>query len=349
MDGIKSLGDFKRCVQFLFDKNEEALEEHGKYHWAQLKAYLIEVNPKLVPHIPCPSGSWRPLDVSGWYINSAADDRRTHESFVLNRTGERVCTIFSLAEARISDYSIEKMVGETHGIDYCWLTRSLMKYWSDKENWMERGVGIKFEDGLRPEEHRSYLSMKAWYGAQGIDPEIEGVLRTLREKYAINSMRWQKISGNDVVISSEWYSNGKVTINRATEVEEALQCVIYMALVYEDELREATKIRDSVYAPFEIEFTRSIDVDGFSNVTSKGVGELKLWLVELEREDDYRRYSGVDLHTWDRVLMGVAPSYAHLVIPMDGCVNAAPRIATVHGEESAGKTSISIDGVEVFA
>lgn len=349
MGKITTIKDLKRYIQFLLEKNEEALEEDGKEHWTQLKSYLIEINQNLLREPPSPSGSWRPLDIPGWYINTVSDDPNTNEAFILNKTGNRVWTIFSLAEAKTSDYLIEKMVGGTHGLDYCWLTRNLLKYWADKENWMERGVGIRFEDGLKPEEARSYLSMKAWYGAQEIDHEIRDIIQNLSEKYAINSLRWQKINNGEIILSSEWYSNGKVTINRAIDVEEALQCIIHMALVYEDELQEATKIRDNVYAPFEIEFSRKIDLDGFTEVTSKGIGELKLWLIDLESEGDYRRYSGVDLHTWDRVLLGVAPEYAHLVVPIDGCVNAAPRFATVQGEGSAGRTSISIDGVEVFA
>jgi hypothetical protein len=76
---------------------------------------------------------------------------------------------------------------------------------------------------------------------------------------------------------------------------------------------------------------------------------MRLWLVETESESDFKRFAGVDLHTWDRVLLDVAPQYAFLTIPGRGCVNAAPRLATIQGEDNAGRTSISFDGVDVFA
>lgn len=349
MATLNSLKDFKRQVQLWFDDNERAMEAFGRYYWAQLKAYLIEVNPKLLSEVPCPAGKWHPLDVPGWYVNIDAPDIKLNESFVLNKIGDRVWAIFSLADAKLSDLLVQKLIDENRGIDCCWLTRGLMASWSENENWIKKGVGVRFEDGLRPEETRSYLSMKAWHGADILDERIRNLLSEMEETFAVNSVRWQKLSGGDVVISSEWYSNGKVTINKAVDVEEAMQCIIDMACRYEYELNSATKIRNSTLAAFEIEFSRSIDVDSFSRAVSKGFGEVKLWLVELEKEGDYSRYSGVDLHTWDRVLLGMAPRYAHLVIPRDGCVNAAPRIATVHGEECAGKTSILIDGVDVFA
>ena len=46
--------------------------------------------------------------------------------------------------------------------------------------------------------------------------------------------------------------------------------------------------------------------------------------------------------------MDMGPIYAYLTVPGKGCVNAAPRIATVQGEDNAGKTSIYFDGVEMF-
>lgn len=75
---------------------------------------------------------------------------------------------------------------------------------------------------------------------------------------------------------------------------------------------------------------------------------MKLWLVEIESGDDFKRFKGIDLHTWDRVLLDVGLDFAYLTVPGKGCVNAAPRIATIQGENSAGRTSICHDGVEIF-
>jgi hypothetical protein len=121
-----------------------------------------------------------------------------------------------------------------------------------------------------------------------------------------------------------------------------------MANRYEDAILEATRIRDNKMGAFELDFTQTIDLDAFAQTVSMGRGTMNLWLVETESESDFKRFRGVDLHTWDRVFMDVGPDYAYLTVPGKGCVNAAPRIATVQGEDNAGKTSIYFDGVEMF-
>jgi len=149
-------------------------------------------------------------------------------------------------------------------------------------------------------------------------------------------------------MSAEWYSNGKVTINRANDIDETLLTISEMANKYFDSLVIATKLRDTTMGAFEIDFSQEIDLDAFSQKVLRGTGEMKLWLVEIENEDDFKRFKGIDLHTWDRVLLDVGPDFAYLTIPGKGCVNAAPRIATIQGENSAGRTSIYHDGVEIF-
>jgi len=90
-------------------------------------------------------------------------------------------------------------------------------------------------------------------------------------------------------------------------------------------------------------------LDVFSATVTKGQGAMKLWLAEIEACQDFRRFKGVDLHTWDRILLDVGPDYVYLTVPGKGCVNAAPRLAVVQGEDNAGRASIYHDGTEVFA
>ena len=121
-----------------------------------------------------------------------------------------------------------------------------------------------------------------------------------------------------------------------------------MANLYEDALVEATTLRNESLGAFELNFAQSIDLEAFSKTVSMGKGRMNLWLIETETEPDFRRFKGVDLHTWDRIFLDVGPDFAYLTVPGRGCVNAAPRIATIQGEDNAGKTSIFFDGVEVF-
>ena len=99
--------------------------------------------------------------------------------------------------------------------------------------------------------------------------------------------RWQKVSGGLVAISAEWYSTGKVTINRAVDVDEVMLSISDMANRYEDAILEATKIRDNKMGAFELDFTQTIDLDAFAQTVSMGRGTMNLWLVETESESDF--------------------------------------------------------------
>ncbi len=218
------------------------------------------------------------------------------------------------------------------------------------KSWNQRGLGLKFSDGLTQEEENvANFSLKAYYGANRLIKGLDKVLNEAKKEFAIHSARWQKRIEDDVVLSTEWYSNGKATINRALDVDEALLSVAEMANRYADSLKEATDLREKTMGAFELDFSQKIDLNAFSKKVATGTGEMKLWLVETESEDDFKRFRGVDLHTWDRILMDIGPDFAYLTVPGKGCINAAPRIATLQGEDNAGKTSIYHDGVEVFA
>jgi len=314
MREIIALNDLKERLQAGFENNEESLEAFGKTYSTQLKAYLIESNQSIAG-AGCPIGKWRGLNSTGWYGNQ---DENLSNTLFLDGTRERVWIIYSILDAAKSDLAIKNWVESRKGLDRCWLSRKQLLHWDGMEHWSQSGLGLRFSDGLYPEDEAGKFSLKAWYGANRYIVGLDEVIEKAKERFAIYSARWQKRRNGSVTISAEWYSNGKATINRAVDV-------------------------------FEIDFTQEIDLDAFSNTVAKGTGDMKLWLVETEAETDFRRFRGVDLHTWDRVLLDVGPDFVYLTIPGKGCVNAAPRIATIQGEDNAGKTSIFPDGVEIFA
>lgn len=345
MSKITTLDDFKQRVQAGFDKNEKSLNLYGETHSKQLKAYLIESNQK-VKEVGAPDGKWEKLDSANWYTNK---EGKFQNNFFLDSTRNRVWIVYSLLDAETSDQAIEKWIDRTYGLDRCWLSRKHLLHWGEMESWDQRGFGFKFTDGLFPEGEAGNFSLKAWYRSNRSIEGLDEIMEIATDKFAIHSSRWDKKANGEVVISSEWYSNGKATINRAEDVDETFLSISEMANRYSDSLIQATELRDSTMGAFEIDFTQEIDLESFSTIVSKGTGEMNLWLVETEKQSDFRRFKGIDLHTWDRVLLDIGLDYAYLTIPGKGCVNAVPRMATIQGENIAGKTSIYHDGVEIFA
>ncbi len=320
------------------------MEEAGHSTSKQLKAYLIESNFE-VGEIEAPDGRWKSLDAPNWYVNAAG--KHPNKLFLNSGLG-RVWILYSLLDAKTSDHIINKWIESKKGLDNCWLSRKHLLYWEKKEYWTPRGYGFKFSDSLHPEEEAGNFSLKAWYRPNRSIIGLDDIIKSAKKNFAIHSSRWDKREEGHLTMSAEWYSNGKVTINRANDIDETLLTISEMANKYFDSLVTATKLRDTSMGAFEIDFTQKINLDAFSQKVLKGTGEMKLWLIEVENEDDFRRFKGIDLHTWDRVLLDVGPDFAYLTIPGKGCVNAAPRIATIQGENSAGRTSIYHDGVEIF-
>ncbi len=347
MPTVQTLNEMKSLIQSGFDENLESMHQYGEAHSKQLKGYLIESN-KQVRNTLCPKGygTWKKLDSDNWYVNHGDN---SPDVFFLDASRERVWILYSLLDASNSDSAVYKMINDTQGLDRCWLSRNLLMYYLKLESWRERGIGIKFSDGLSPEESAGNFSLKAWFGAGKKLEGLNEMMSIAKDKFAIHSTRWQKINNGSVDISAEWYSNGKVTINRAVDIDEVLLSISIIANKYVDGINQATDLRNKKMTAFELNFSQNIDLTAFSNTVSTGKGIMNLWLAETESHSDFKRFRGVDLHTWDRVFMDVGLDYAYLTIPGKGCVNAAPRIATLQGEDNAGKTSIYFDGVEMFA
>ena len=346
MPRLSSLRDVKELIQAVFEGNEESLQRFGMTPYPQMKAYLIESNHKTPADSGCPSGEWRSLDAPGWYVNQ---DSQYPETMFLDASLERVWRLYSLLNVPISDDLVDRWVTSRKGLDYCWLSRNQMLHVEEMESWQMRGLGLTFSDGLHPPDEAGYFSLKAWHGAYQYLKDLEDLFKKAKDQFAIYSARWQKKVNDSVVMSVEWYSKGKVTVNRGHDVDEVLAHVAEMSFRYEDALREATSLRDQKLAPFELDYSQPIDLQAFADKVQAGIGDMKLWLVEVETQSDFRRFKGVDLHTWDRVFLDVGCDHAYLTIPGRGCVNAAPRISVVQGEDNAGRTEILYDGVEVFA
>ena len=350
MKKIETLRDLKEKFQAIFEDNEDSLKIFGMTYTPQIKAYLIENNNCSPFGAGCPLGSWKKIESTEWYTNIfTTQDQNLSDNLFLDTSRNRIWILYSLLDVNESDLLIKKRINNKIGLDRCWLTRKQLLHWDNSPSWNQRGLGIKFSDGLYPENEAANFSLKAWYGAFRKIPQLDSVIDQAKENFAIHSIRWQKSNGLEISLSEEWYSFGKVTINRGTDADEALLSIGEMANLYFKSITDADKLKKSTLGAFELNFSQEIDINSFSAVVLKGIGDMRLWLIETETADDFKRFKGVDLHTWDRISIDLGPNYAYLTIPSKACVNAVTRIAAIQGEDNAGKISILYDGVEVFA
>jgi hypothetical protein len=341
----RDFSEFRNQVQSVFDGNEQALEAAGITPEVQLKTYLVESSVDLESAV---GGLGRPdsLGVPGWF--SIRSDK-VAQMLVLDASQPRVWRLFTLVPATASDDLVDAWVGATSGLDHCWLTRGQLMKWEREPGWVQRGIGLRFNDGLTPVDEAGNFSLKAWHGSRSLITGLNEVLDRARQSFAISSVRWQLARGGSPSLTAECYSDGKITLNRATDLDDVLAFSLEIANRYQESLELAQIARDTSLAPFEFAFSQKVNLDGFGEVVAMGKAPMRLWLTEVERDGDFRRYRGVDMHTWDRVFVDLTPEYGYLNVPSKGCVNAVPRIATIQGEDNAGRTTILLDGVEMFA
>lgn len=351
-----SLYDFKETLQEIFENTCDTIVGHydsdDEYEISgrSLKAYMIESHKKITDVCIDNFQNWRKFeDADGWYYTTEInnDSSKNKNYFVVDATSNRVWIFYTTISVKDADKIIKKLVKSTTNLDFCWLSRGILSSFKNKIGWKEKGIGLKYRDILADSDDRDTLSIKAWYGSNKLF-DWEKFIGKAKENVSVSSIRWKKIIDDELRITSEWYNYGKVTIGQSADIDETIFTIKSIAKKYEDSLNYATKLRDETFGAFELNFSKNIDLDAFSDVVLQGKTALNLWLTETSSEKGFKRFKGVDMHTWDVVFLDMAEDYAYLTIPGNGCVNAVPRMAAIQSEYTSGKTDLYFNGDEIF-
>lgn len=347
----KSLLEFKEIVQAIFSNTLNDRDDRDDFAdmSSSLKAYLVENNNPYLPNVPQFS-EWMQLgELKPWFY--AVMEEKPENFLIYDNSLGRVGVLYTMLKVRESTKIIEKWIFHTPNLDHCWLSKKQMMSFELSPFWEEKGIGLKYRNALgrhKQGDEASRISLKAWYGS-GDNDEWKEDIKPIREKAALSSIRWKKIVDSETKMSIEWYNYGKVTVNYADDVDEVIQEISMMARRYHSALLDAEKMRNEKLCAFELLFAKDIDVGAFSECVAFGKSSLKLWMMETDESSrDFKRFRGVDLHTFDPIYMDVSQRYAYLTVPMGSCVNAAPRIAVIQSENTSGNTLIEFDGVEIF-
>lgn len=330
----KTLREFTSNFEKSLSENIDSTDFSNSPH---LKVQLIESNIAEIPRIDDFS-DWKPFeDTHNWYFCT-----RDKDYIVLNKYSTRIWAVYSLMKVASFSKIIDSWIRKTLYLDKCWIPSSRIKKIGNGYNWIERGIGLKYHDLLADDDTQAKVSLKAWYGPNEIITKAIGMLQ---DNFAVSSYRFKDNSSSSV---SEWYSSGKITFNSTDDSEIVLEAVSKTMKYYYDEITRATELRDQTKSCFEFCFNQNIDLERYSDLVNKGKSDLQLWMIEVESLSDFKRYRGVDMHTWDRIFLDLGKNYAYMTIPGNGCVNAAPRLVSIQGETIMGKTQIYYNGDEVF-
>lgn len=330
----KTVFDFKELALSNLRANSS---KEGRKH-THLKVQLIEVNTDVPPVIGGFSAWTRLEGANSWYICSNGSDY-----YVVNKINDRVWSVYSLTKVESFVKTMDSWINGNLLLDNCWTTSGSIQRLMNGMNWSERGIGLRYEDKATPDADRTSVSIRAWYGS---DATIGELFSAARDEFSISSLRLK--SNSDDETRSEWYTDGRITVNSSEDIDTVIYTIGVVAEHYRNELEQATRWRDKERGSFEFEFARKVNLEGYESRVSKGTRDLKMWMVKTEDEGDFVRFGGVDMHTWDRILLDMGLDFAYMTIPGNGCVNAAPRLATVQGETVTGKTKIYYNGDEIF-
>lgn len=330
----KTLSEFKKMSLSNLRDNSRSDSVRNPH----LKVQLVETNTEDIPPIKGCS-DWRPLEeTSRWYVCDGPDG-----FFVLNKANDRIWALYSMLKVDPFVKTVDAWIAGNLMLDNCWISQGNMQRTMGELNWSESGIGLRFEDRIAKGSSRTSLSIKAWYGD---DADVGDLFSDARERFSVNSLRMR--SSSDDETTSEWYTDGRITFNSSEDVDTVLYAVGDVCNRYYRELDEATQLRDSEKGSFEFTFSRDVNLDRYEAGVSKGMSDLKLWMVKTEDDGDFKRFKGVDTHTWDTVFLDLGPNYAYMAVPGKGCVNAAPRLVAVQGETVTGRTKVYYNGSEIF-
>lgn len=334
---IRSRNDFVESL----DNSFSSLSVEDDFDHSNLKSYLIESNLTNPPKFNNYT-EWEPIG-HNWYVCY----NQKGKFIVADCSDSRIWILYSLTKVLDMDKLIKQWVDDNNGLDRCWFSKNNFQALERMFNLQERGVGLKFKDKISNNEDPFGFSLKAWYGS-GANEHVAGLFEELKKEFTTTSVRWRKQSGGSTSLRLEFYNYGKITINYLEDVEDTLSYISQISELYKRALLEGEKARDSSRSAFEFNYTQKINLDEYSQALSKGNTKLKLWMHEYESTSDYRRYTGIDLHNLDRILLDMGDHYAYMSIPGKGCVNAAPRFATIQGQYACGDVKILFEGRDIF-
>lgn len=307
-----------------------------------LKSYLIESNIAAPTPFSDDFTEWKSIG-DNWYVCNNSKGQYV----VIDCTDNRVWILYTIASVSVIDQYVSEWIRNNIGLDRCWFSKINFSALSQIFSFQERGLGLKFKNSITEDEDPFGFSMKAWFGT-GANKTVDQLFKELESQFTTTSIRWRKVDSGDVTLRMECYNYGKITVNYMDSADDVFSCITEISNLYKKALTDGDQKRDQNSSAFEFRFQNDVNLDDYTAALAKGNSKLKLWMNEYERGPDYRRYTGVDLHNMDIILLDMASDHAYMSIPGKGCVNAAPRFATVQGENACGDVQVLYEGRDMF-
>lgn len=344
MSTIKSRKELFALLQAICEENREYYSHFGQWKRPQIKVFWLEVNVNYVKNILELSGA-KFIDKSLFLLNHA------DETYWIDTSNKRIWQIFCLSQTNTALKMLRSVFLGKRGVDKLWAPESFMFKVQNEFGYTNRGFGIRFEDTFTMEEPKSNFSAKLWIGRNPSERQ-EQLLNAAKDNFSKSSIRFGKNWSTDGRnISGELYEffyNGHMTVNTCDDFENFVELISYVKTAYLKELEVMEKERSKRSSFVETIFSEKINNTDFSHISFSGVGRMMLWLEPYETQEDFIRYSGVDLHTGDFLTLDLGENYAYITPQPNACMNVAPRFGTLSARHLSSDVKIYYGGVPLF-
>ena len=344
MNTIKSRKGLFTLLQAICEENREYYSRFGQWKRPQIKVLWLEVNQRHVQNILESSGS-KSIDKSLFSLYHEG------EAYWIDTSNKRIWQIFTLSQTNTALRMLRSLFIGKMGVDKLWAPESFMFKAQKEFGYTNRGFGIRFKDSLTMEEPKSNFSAKLWIGRNPSEKQ-EHLLNVAKDNFSKSSIRFGKnwsLDGKS--ISGDLYElfyNGHMTVNTCDNFENFIDLISYIKNSYLKELELMEKERSKKPSFIETVFSEKIDSNNFSRISFSGIGKMRLWLQPYENRGDFRRYSGVDLHTGDFLTLDLGENYSYITPQLNACMNVAPRFGTLSARHLSSNVKIFYDGVPLF-
>lgn len=344
MVAVKSRKELFALLQAICEDNRDYYSRFGHWIRPQIKVFWLEVNEHYVNSVLESSGSSM-IDKNLYSIYFDG------EPYWIDTNNKRIWQIFCITKTMNGQKMLKSLFLEKKGVDKLWAPESFMFKVQDEFGYKNRGFGIKFKDSLSPKEPKSNFSAKLWIGRNPSENQ-ERLLSVAKDTFSKSSIRFGKDwSSDDKKISGEIYElyyDGHMTVNTCDDFEIFIELIEYVKKSYLRELEMMETKRRQKPSFVETVFSEKVDKNDFSRITSSGIRYMNLWLEPYEKQEDFIRYSGVDLHTGDFLTLDFGEDYTYISNQLGGCMNVAPRFGSLSARHLSSDVKMFFDGVPLF-
>jgi len=339
---IKSRSELHKQMERTIDANLRSLEEHGEYSEYNVKTNIIESNCNI---------DKIPLTFDGYHIEIKPTDdkflfglivRKNSQRFVLyiDTFFDRFWKLYNMENSETIDKFMDKFTNLLL-LDSLWMPHQMLD--NIESTLVNVGFSIKFKQEIFEEDELgeddiSQLTMRLW--SRGTKPS-KNLFKLLQENNypsTKTSTRVLNIDDHKVKFLDEVFFDGKITVNKGTDIEEHIRFVDKIIDDYSTKMKEIENNRMSLTksacgqvvngSPFEIKFSKNYDIHHLSEKIINSTHPFKLWGVIHDQTDDFLRIAGVDVHTGDKFSMDLMQKYGRLYLPENACGNMVFRLYT---------------------